>query len=261
MGLFFRPALVSLLALVLISGWVGSAASQAPADYSDTLSNRQILINMSRIAFGSEYVDQRKERLQKWSVPLRIGIVTNKYPAYFEDWVREHAGELAELTGHTIELYYSPRLEEAGELPEGFASRNINVYLYYAPTNELSKHLTPFFSESELEFMLENATCFANLRKKGDEIKIAAIAFLAELSKEIMRICIVEELTQILGLANDSDGVNPSVFNDTNEFNELTGHDKLLLRILYNPELEIGMTRKEALRQAYRLLKQWRADK
>jgi len=96
--------------------------------------------------------------------------------------------------------------------------------------------------------MLENATCFANLRKKGDEIKIAATAFPAELPKEIMRICIVEEITPILGLANDSDAVNPSVFNDTNEFNELTGHDKLLLRILYNPKLEVSMVRKEALR-------------
>jgi len=235
-------------------------ANQDPEDYSDTLSNRQILINLSRIAFGSEYVNQRKERLQRWAVPIRIGMVTNDYPDYFETWVGEHAKMLTELTGHPVELYFSRRLKQEGALPKDFADRNINVYLYYAPTNELSKHLTPFFSESELAFMLENATCFANIRKKGDELKIAAIAFPAELSKEIMRICIVEEITQILGLANDSDAVNPSVFNDTNAFNELTGHDKLLLRILYNSKLVIGMPRKEALRQAYRLLKEWRPD-
>ena len=260
---FLRPALVCLAAVLLAGLTTGSARGQTtgPQDYSDTLSNRQIVINLSRIAFGSEYVDRRKERLQKWVVPLRIGIVTQTYPDYFEDWVSEHARELAKLTGHPIELYFSPRLKKAGQLPEGFADRNINVYLYYAPTNELSKHLTPFFSESELEFMLQNATYFANLRKKGDEIKIAAIAFPAELPKEIMRICIVEEITQILGLANDSDAVNPSVFNDTNEFNELTGHDKLLLRILYSEKLEVGMARKEALRRAYRLLKEWRGVK
>ncbi len=237
---------LALAAVLLVGMTTGSTMGQNadPEDYSDTLSNRKILVNLSRIAF----VDQRKERLQKWVVPLRIGIVTQTYPDYFEDWVREHARELAKLRGHPIELYFSPRLKKAGELPEGFADRNINVYLYYAPTNELGKHLTPFFSESELEFMLENATCFANLRKKGDEIKIAATAFPAELPKEIMRICIVEEITPILGLANDSDAVNPSVFNDTNEFNELTGHDKLLLRILYNPKLEVSMVRKEALR-------------
>ena len=247
--------------LLLVGLLTGSATGQSPRDFTDELSNRQILVNMSRIAFGSEYVDQRKERLQKWVVPLRLGIVTNTYPDYFEDWVREHAKMLAEITGHPIELYFSRRIKEAGELPEDYASRNINVYLHYAPTNELAKHLTPFFTPEELEFILDDATCFANIRKKGDELKIAAIAFPAELPKNIMRICIVEEITQILGLANDSDAVNPSVFNDTNEFNELTEHDKLLLRILYNPKLEIGMPRKEALREAYRLLKAWREGK
>ena len=256
-----RPLLSGLAILLLVGTLTSSATSQSPVDFTEELSNRQIVINLSRIAFGSEYVDQRKERLQRWTVPLRLGIVTNKYPDYFEDWVREHAELLAEVTGHPIELYFSRRLKEAGKLPEGYADSNINVYLYYAPTNELAKHLTPFFTAEELKFILEAATCFANIRKKGDELKIAAITFPAELPKDIMRICIVEEITQILGLANDSDAVNPSVFNDTNEFNELTEHDKLLLRILYDPALEIGMPRKEALRQAYRLLKKWREGK
>jgi hypothetical protein len=38
-----------------------------------------------------------------------------------------------------------------------------------------------------------------------------------------------------MGLANDSRQARPSIFNDDQEFALLTGHDELLLTILYDP--------------------------
>jgi len=58
--------------------------------------------------------------------------------------------------------------------------------------------------------------------------------------------CIHEELTQGLGLPNDSPRARPSIFNDDEEFALLTDQDELLLRILYNPALRPGMTAAEA---------------
>ena len=58
--------------------------------------------------------------------------------------------------------------------------------------------------------------------------------------------CIQEEMTQALGLANDSPNARPSIFNDDEEFALLTRHDELLLRMLYDPRLKIGMTVKTA---------------
>ncbi len=58
--------------------------------------------------------------------------------------------------------------------------------------------------------------------------------------------CFHEEITQGLGLANDSPEVRPSIFNDDKEFAYLTRQDELMLRILYDPRLTPGMTLDEA---------------
>ena len=58
--------------------------------------------------------------------------------------------------------------------------------------------------------------------------------------------CIHEEITQGLGLPNDSPRARPSIFNDDEEFAFLTAHDEMLLRILYSPELRPGMSPAEA---------------
>jgi len=91
------------------------------------------------------------------------------------------------------------------------------------------------------------ATCMARLFKKGDEIRQTVVLFPAERPKDHMRACVVEELTQVLGLPNDSSSVEPSIFNDKSRYFELTDHDRLMLRMLYDPRITIGMPRDRAL--------------
>ena len=54
--------------------------------------------------------------------------------------------------------------------------------------------------------------------------------------------CIHEEVAQGLGLSNDSPQARPSIFNDDEEFALLTSHDELLLKMLFDPRLEPGMS-------------------
>ena len=54
--------------------------------------------------------------------------------------------------------------------------------------------------------------------------------------------CIHEELAQGMGLANDSPGARPSIFDDDEAFALLTTHDEILLRMLYDPRRQTGMT-------------------
>jgi hypothetical protein len=64
---------------------------------------------------------------------------------------------------------------------------------------------------------------------------------------DLMRLsCMHEEITQGLGLANDSPVARPSIFNDDEEFALLTPMDELMLKMLYNPLLTPGMTEAEA---------------
>lgn len=65
--------------------------------------------------------------------------------------------------------------------------------------------------------------------------------------------CYHEELAQGLGLANDSPRARPSIFNDDQEFAFLTGHDRLLLRLHYDPRLRAGMREAEARPIVFRI--------
>jgi hypothetical protein len=71
---------------------------------------------------------------------------------------------------------------------------------------------------------------------------IKAVAMIRAEHPSLMRsACIHEELAQGMGLANDSPGARPSIFNDDEEFALLTTHDELLLKMLYDPRLQTGM--------------------
>lgn len=76
----------------------------------------------------------------------------------------------------------------------------------------------------------------------------AALVVIGSETRGLMReSCLHEEIVQVLGLANDHPKVRPSIFNDDEEFALLTEHDENLLRILFDPRLEPGMTAEEAI--------------
>ncbi len=74
-----------------------------------------------------------------------------------------------------------------------------------------------------------------------------AIAIIRAEHPDLLRAsCIHEEVTQGLGLSNDFPLARPSIFNDDEEFGFLTGHDEILLKMLYDRRLRPGMTEGEA---------------
>lgn len=80
------------------------------------------------------------------------------------------------------------------------------------------------------------------------EVYKRAIAIVRDEHPDLLRTsCFHEEITQGLGLANDSPQARPSIFNDDKEFALLTDHDAYLLRILYDPRLTPGMSSAEAI--------------
>ncbi|PPR70354.1 MAG: hypothetical protein CFH02_00106 [Alphaproteobacteria bacterium MarineAlpha3_Bin1] len=83
--------------------------------------------------------------------------------------------------------------------------------------------------------MIEVSTCFAKFGTKKNEIRWAIAVFPSHHPKDYMRACVVEEMTQVLGLPNDSNAVKPSIFNDLSHYFELTPHDRLMVKMLYDP--------------------------
>ncbi|MGE4219240.1 MAG: DUF2927 domain-containing protein [Alphaproteobacteria bacterium] len=236
----FRNALLATLPALALA---------APAQ-ADPIPYERIVRNFDVLAFRGEYSGRQYEVLRKWKDPLRLAIMSKTYPESLESDVQELVALLSRTTGHPVELYYSERMRAAKRLPADFDQKLVNVYLYYEAPDDLPKILSPFFNNdpSQVVPYLSQATCFAKLFTKGAEIRRAMIAFPSSRPREHMRACVVEEISQILGLANDDATMSESIFNDTNPINELTAHDRLQLRVLYDRRLLVGMPRQEVLR-------------
>jgi hypothetical protein len=71
----------------------------------------------------------------------------------------------------------------------------------------------------------------------------------------------VEEITQLLGLPNDSNDVFPSVFNDVSIDTYISPLDYLLLKALYSSQLKPGMNVKQTKAAFPNVLKELHASK
>ncbi|MEQ8226673.1 MAG: DUF2927 domain-containing protein [Rhodospirillales bacterium] len=73
--------------------------------------------------------------------------------------------------------------------------------------------------------------------------------------------CLLEELTQSLGLPNDSDLLRPSIFSDHDTLRILSPSDEILIRTLYHKRMFAGMSHKAAMTMARLLIAQQLAAK
>ncbi|HLF96862.1 MAG TPA: DUF2927 domain-containing protein [Methylococcaceae bacterium] len=224
---------------LLLAGALAAGTPRAADETARWQRPEVILSSFAEIALRSEYgaASQRKT-LAKWVSPIRIGIEHRVGEAEkHADLVRMHADHLASLTQHPIEI-----VKDASEA---------NVRLIFSREER-------FLAEARAELgvgagrIAPSATCMSSYRTHNGEITQATILIPVDRASAHRKLvaCIVEELTQALGLPNDSRAVYPSIFNDHSTDHLLSGLDYLLLRILYDPRMVPGMAREDALRAA-----------
>ena len=96
------------------------------------------------------------------------------------------------------------------------------------------------------------------LNAKGEIVYAGIIIPVAQArSRGKLVACIVEEITQVLGLPNDSDTAYPSIFNDHTPEDLLSTLDVVLLQLLYEPELKPGMTKTQVKPIVRKILKRY----
>lgn len=93
-----------------------------------------------------------------------------------------------------------------------------------------------------LSELLGPGRCFFLIWPGSDwQILKARIVINAILEDDHINHCLLEELTQSLGLPNDSDRLRPSVFNESARLTRLSDLDRILIRTLYDPAISAGM--------------------
>lgn len=214
---------------------------------------RQLAADFERIALFREYSSSagrivRRETeatLQRWAAPVAIDIT---FGDTVDDAIRTKdtatiealAGQLRRATKHPIKV----------------VDRDANLHVFVVNEDERRaigprlRALAPDISDAAVDAITtlpRSSLCYAFAITDNTGAYSKAFAIIRAEHPDILRkSCLHEEVAQALGLPNDSPTARPSIFNDDEEFAYLTRHDEYLLRMLYDPRLEIGMIRTEA---------------
>lgn len=230
---------------LLAQGLLRGDGGGADTPFSDS----QLARNFVRIALFNEYRDdsdfQRPQatisNLRRWTGPIRMSVE-------FGDTVPLSQRNVDEASVST----YAARLSRVTGVPIRLTDSNPNFHVLFlgeddrrAYANRL-RELIPNISEATVRAFVslprDQLCVVIGTFAPGGSGYIKAVAMIRAEHPNLMRsACIHEELAQGMGLANDSPGARPSIFNDNEEFALLTTHDELLLKMLYDPRLQTGM--------------------
>lgn len=190
------------------------------------------------IALQNEYGTKRWMPVRKWVKPVAIYLDSRAGLKEVQlQLTQEHIANLGRITGH--EIYLEPQ------------KKNANLLLVFERESLLKalvKELLP--DQTYTDEFLNTNICFGNINVNRDhEISKAVVIIPTDRARAYGKLpaCIVEELTQVMGLVNDSVDVYPSIFNDKSIDDELSQHDIRLLQILYHENIKAGMQRAEVM--------------
>jgi hypothetical protein len=239
---------------------LGAALVSRPALAADT-DIKRLTAFFEDVAFGAEYTAKGSSVVQKWESPLRINVsamegklidkagggkelkLQNATPAAANiDIIRKHLKTLIQVTGIKAE---SPK--DVGKAP--------NFFIKFVP--RLAMH-APFLVKGVDPALLKKlaapGVCYFLTAAVKGSINWATIVVNNELAPDAMDACLLEEITQTLGLVNDPDKVKPSVFNNRAAPRELNRTDIILIKTLYDNRLPPGMVKKQALRRVDKIV-------
>ncbi|ARP38625.1 DUF2927 domain-containing protein [Vibrio syngnathi] len=197
------------------------------------------------VALQHEY-SQGNKPLSKWKQPIKI-------------WVDHRVGD-EELHQELTELHIQ-HLSEVTKHPITIVKKEseANVKWIYTKQSQWVSEAKSILKLRSTQH-LDNAICTAGYRTNSTgEIVYAGVIIPVDQARSRGKLvaCIVEEITQVLGLPNDSDKAYPSIFNDHTPEDLLSPLDVVLLQLLYEPELKAGMTKSEVKPVVRKILKRY----
>jgi hypothetical protein len=99
----------------------------------------------------------------------------------------------------------------------------------------------PGVPERLLQQQMGPSRCFFLIWPNKDySIRKVRIVINKQLDQDHIKHCFIEELTQSMGLPNDSDRIGPSIFNERLMLDGMSPLDRLLVTTLYDPRVPVG---------------------
>ncbi|SBT16561.1 hypothetical protein MGA5115_00642 [Marinomonas gallaica] len=195
---------------------------------------RDFIINsFIDIALQREYDRKQTPMLVRWERPIHIYVESDYGDSQLQaELLSIHARHLSKITG--VPIYFTPNVKKA------------NIIATFTDMDSVEDKVRRYIGPPDkIRTALDEAICLGNfsINSKG-QIQSGVIIIPVDYARQNARFldCIVEEITQLMGLPNDSDDVYPSVFNDSSTDIYLSPLDFILLKALYSPRLSAGMS-------------------
>jgi hypothetical protein len=245
--------LIGLAGLFLVSGCALPVEDQtriSSVRFGDT--SRPIGVERSNADLAEDFLDltfglesgETLDGLLRYERPIRVYMEGGALAAYRRD-LEALLERLRREAGLDIARTGDP--ERAQIVIEAVPARQIERFFpdaacFIVPGAETWKD---FLRQRDVE----------RLRWSGQETLIQSVIFLPpDSTPQDVRDCLNEEITQAIGPANDLYRLPDSIWNDDNFHGSATSFDMLILRTLYSPEFESGMSRAAAAAQVGRVL-------
>ena len=186
----------------------------------------------------------REHTARKWTGPIRYEIVHRVGDEDLHSWLVEtHLAELSAITG--LEILPAASGKEA----------NLTVVMTSEDLlgGDVVRHLGSLVVGSHRQ-LYRDSMCIASLHADARGAIVRGVALIpvdrARGCGDLVG-CVVEELTHLMGLVNDTPLPMPTIFHHGDRRSTLSGLDHLLLQMLYDQRVKPGMA-EEALRPLLR---------
>ena len=193
-----------------------------------------IIESFLEVGLGAEHGISPNLNLRKWNKPIRI---------YVEHNVGDELLHNKLLNAHIEQLKQITKLDIQRVENKSVA----NIFYFFTRQSEI-RRLVEDKLGGDVAKNLHGSVCLASAKIDNKNVITSAHIFipidLARMHGKLVA-CIVEEITQSLGLFRDSELVFPSIFNDKTKNTLLTGLDEILLRLLSDKRIKAGMSQTE----------------
>ncbi len=218
------------LLLGLMLGSASAASADTEAQWKDP---DQLVEAFVELALRNTY-STRSNPVRKWTSPIRYSIVHRVgEEQQHSGLVEAHLTHLAQITGIRIE----PARTQADA-----------NYLVVLTREEQLDADTELYAGADQDGRRQgfsrDSMCLASFRvgPKGAIVRaVAMIPVDRARGKGDLVGCVVEELTHMMGLSNDTAKPLPTIFHHGTVRSFLTGLDYVLLKMLYDPRVRPGM--------------------
>ncbi len=256
------PRVAYFAAVFLLTAVVGPLPLKA-AETKGPLSLDELVEYFDSIVFQSETKGAKPSKvIQKWTQPLRVAI-----RSFEEDFIEKDGREILRLKGvkvkkphlkfikkHLNSLIKATKLKtedakKTGEPP--------NFMINFVPRRQMGNPYLAKASPKLLKRLAAEGGCYFLFWNDGATGNITNAIIVVNSERLLIRInhCLLEEMTQALGLPNDSNRIAKSIFSDRSRRTDLTRTDLIVLKTLYEPRMKAGLTRAEALAVAREIIR------